>query len=250
MLPMERVEVMSKALPDDTQAIEDSAHRELVEKIRAVVLETPGHAEYFANRIREARKKVDEASPEDQGQFWHPLNNEQMYGFQTLGQLPSPETIRVLGEFLYDERGLFPKYNPALQDRARNRGENANSDRALMTLARMPLIFKPVQPRIRNHVIYDEDINAWRLWYEQIKAGTRTFRFEGDPQEYSLAGPVSEARVPQGDGASRKAPRSPAEASASPLDEKKSLPVWSLVGASLLLATALWLATRRNSHAD
>lgn len=33
------------------------------------------------------------------------LSNEVTYGFNTLAQLPSCETVRVLGEFLYDERG-------------------------------------------------------------------------------------------------------------------------------------------------
>ena len=33
----------------------------------------------------------------------------------------------------------------------------------------------------------DYQLETWRLWYERVKAGTRTLQFEGDPREYRLA---------------------------------------------------------------
>lgn len=47
--------------------------------------------------------------------------------------------------------------------------------------------------RMTAEEFYNANIEPWRLWYAQVKAGTRTFRFKDDPQEYNLDGPVGRA---------------------------------------------------------
>src|SRR5690606_26228155 len=62
-----------------------------------------------------------------------------------------------------------------------------------MTLQRLPLTFKPVKRA--GYTFPYEYVYAWQNWYEQIKAGSRTFRFEGDPTEYDLNGPVPKEKL-------------------------------------------------------
>ncbi len=108
-----------------------------------------------------------------------------------MGRIPHPGVVRVLGEYLYDwdederEKGLAMEF--------RIPGTPSNGLHAMNALG--DLIEKPpVQKRGESY--NKNDANVWQLWYEQVKAGTRTFRFKGDPQEYSLAGPVDRAKEP------------------------------------------------------
>jgi hypothetical protein len=54
-------------------------------------------------------------------------------------------------------------------------------------LSRVQIYLSPVD---------EHQLGTWRLWYEQVKAGTRAFRFEGDPREYRLADPPSARQRP------------------------------------------------------
>ncbi len=99
-----------------------------------------------------------------------------------------------------------------------------------------------------NRTVYDEDIELWRIWYEQVKAGNRTFQFEGDPKHYNLEGPVAKAIEP----ASLARPRKdgPAEDS-SPVaaEEPSRFPVGVLAAAVALLGVAVWFAMTRGRDA-
>jgi hypothetical protein len=212
------------------------------------LLAIPGHAEFYAKKLEEARRKVDEAEGLKKGMERSNLLAEQMYSFDKLGLMPSPETVRVLGEYLFDERGRDPNAKPGGDYGLEKIGESPNSTLALRAIAQLPLVSRPVQtPWDRTH--YWNDLEPWKLWYQQVKAGTRTFRFEGDPREYNLAGPVSEAREPKGGeraADSKEVPVAPAEA------EKKAvgLAVWPLTIAGMLLAAAVWPVMRRKSVAS
>src|SRR5690606_36659162 len=67
------------------------------------------------------------------------LLEEQMYGFETLSQMTSPETVRVLGEFLLDPWGLRPDAKPGEDPNRSKFGESTHASRALKALARLPL---------------------------------------------------------------------------------------------------------------
>ena len=74
----------------------------------------------------------------------------------------------------------------------------------------------------------------------KVKAGTRTFRFEGDPQEYNLDGPVHAAM--DGPTATRPSKRG-GEAGGQANEEKKDSTTGRVVLttlAALLCAGALW----------
>ncbi len=90
---------------------------------------------------------------------------------------------------------------------------------------------------------FESDVHPWQLWYEQVKAGTRTFRFKGDPQEYSLAGPVDQAREP---ATTRPAkPPVPAETGIAAEEPAGSGFSWPILLAALAVCGAgVWLVLR------
>jgi hypothetical protein len=196
-----------------------AAHKELQEAIVAI----PGHAKYIATRIKESyaydywRLKYpnnNDTKPETTIADLQSPARECKYGFETLAQLPTPETVKVLGEFLDDELGMkellaaeaIREESKKLSElHAGNRAEWSKVDgiiddsiihpavavEAASTLGRLPLKSKP---KIKVRTV--EDLQVWKNWYQQIKEGRRTFSFEGDPREYDLTGPVREARNP------------------------------------------------------
>ena len=208
----------------------------------------PGHAEFYEKRIKEAQKKVESLEGWAQGKAKSELMEEQMYGFEKLSLMPSPETVRVLGDFLSDPWGLLPNAKSGGDYSNDAKGFAPHASQALVAIAKLPLEVRPSQTP-PDQTRYWEDIDAWKLWYEQVKAGTRTFRFKGDPQEYSLAGPVIETREPKdprpaADTEINSAP--PAEAVATTV----GVPIWALGLAGGLLAVALWFAMRRRPAAS
>jgi hypothetical protein len=210
---------------------------EVYRRLQKILIETPGHAEYYQKRINDARERLDAAHASDPvmvGPAQHALANERMYGFQTLEQLPSVETVRVLGEFLYDDRGR-PLNEEMLGKIMSSDGillENPNSDKAAVTLGKL-IATPPYPPR---GYVNPGDLEVWKLWYEQVKAGNRTFRFEGDPQEYNLQGPVrvSTTAAPVG-----RPPRNQPPAPAAVEPPATRTPAFAAVVTALAAALAL-----------
>lgn len=232
------------------QSIFQSDDRWVVyEEAQRAVISIPGHAEHFQKRIKDAQRAFEQVkgNPDSMafGDLQQDLLNEQMYGFAKLGAMPSPETVRVLGEFLFDPWGLNPNAKPG-EDYSVSDGETAHAGRALKALASLPLENRAnATPADRTQ--YWRDIDAWKLWYEQVKAGSRTFRFVGDPQNYSLAGPVAEAREPQ-----RREAKAPAVAAGKENADgakPKGFPTAALVLALAALAAAIGIAFRRKAAA-
>jgi hypothetical protein len=227
----------------------DVAQLEVFQRAQSLILQTPGHAEHFQKRIKDAQRAFEKVKGNTDsmafGDLQQDLLNEQMYGFEKLGAMPSPETVRVLGEFLFDPWGLNPNATPG-EDYSVSDGETAHAGRALKALASLPLETRAnATPADRTQ--YWRDIDAWKLWYEQVKAGSRTFRFVGDPQNYSLAGPVAEAKEPQRREA--KAPAVDAGKEAADESKPKGIPTTALILALAALAAALGLAFRRKAAA-
>jgi hypothetical protein len=196
------------------------------------LLSIPGHAEFFANKIR-----ADDILRET-GRG-HEVKGGVLWDFETLGQLPSPETVKVLGSFLDDERHRV-EVDPN-SDVAPIAANNLLAARALHSL-------KIASPPLHKRPGSYDDIQPWRLWFAQVEAGKRTFRFEGDPQHYSLAGPVAEPRLPRDRPAAGPESQDPPS---QQVDRKgRAIPVMPLIAAGLLLFSAAWLATRKKAPAE
>ncbi len=209
-------------------------------QLRDVMISIPGHADYFASRLEEARNGEDvDAHGEPLGTY----QRERAYTFQTLAELPSPETVRVLGEFLYDDRDWreMPE-NPSLDDVVM---AQPNFSRAIEALH--ALLENPPMPLSREDMFY-KDVETWRLWYEQVKAGNRTFRFKGDPQEYTLEGPAP-VRLEPSVGRTTDRPKAAAAGGQVSAEETPVVPGVALIVTSILLVGALgyYIRSRRRS---
>jgi hypothetical protein len=205
---------------------------DIIRMVRSSIISIPGHAEFFATKIRadDILRETGRGQEVQGGVLWD---------FETLGQLPSPETVKVLGSFLDDERHRV-EFDPN-SDVAPIAANSLLAARALHSLK----IASP--PLYKRPGTYD-DIQPWRLWFAQVKAGKRTFRFEGDPQHYSLAGPVAEAREPQ-----RREAKAPAVAAGKENADgakPKGYPTAALVLTLAALAAAIGIAFRRKAAAE
>lgn len=172
----------------------ETGGRSVFHAAQAALLAIPGHAEYYRDQINGARERMEAAlnpgNDADYATARHALSDEVMYGFRTLEQLPSVETVRVLGECLSDERGYVKVTldNPNEKQRYQSVKHSPVYRKAALALAALPIVGKPGTPRMEFGG--PEDTAAWKQWYEEIKDGKRTFRFEGDPVEYDLNGPA------------------------------------------------------------
>jgi hypothetical protein len=221
----------------------EKGDRPVFHAAQKALLSIPGYAEHYRNRILRAKAAREAADGKTEyGARAGDFRTEMHDGFQTLTQLPSPETVRVMGDFLFDD-----SVNPhVVQDNMR---EEPLSHTAVRYIARLP--FASATPSNKGNTDAERDLPAWRQWYEQIKSGKRTFRFEGDPTEYDLNGPAPRQKLEhiardrkrnaeRATGAKRLG--SPAAAEASPELGKTPKPalVAALVASSLLLAGAVW----------
>ena len=70
----------------------------IYQSLQKELLSTPGHAEYYRDKVNEARRKMEDARG-DIGNFASYRGDLQgvfLYDFPVLENLPSPETVRVL----------------------------------------------------------------------------------------------------------------------------------------------------------
>jgi hypothetical protein len=58
----------------------------------------------------------------------------------------------------------------------------------------LPIVAKPMKAPPQGYDSPEETL-PWRQWYQEIKDGRRTFRFEGDPTEYDLNGPAPKEKL-------------------------------------------------------
>lgn len=166
----------------------DPAVAQIYEDIQNNILAISGHAEYFATQIKIEREKWtienDRRAKSGDKPYWGPYDDFKYSAIQTLGHLPSPETVRVLGELLQDREDTSNP--PYTFGSGTNAGFAADALKALV--AEPPVLHDGKYNRIG-------DIEIWQTWYEQIKSGNRTFRFEGDPVEYDLTGPAPKDKL-------------------------------------------------------
>ncbi len=215
---------------------------EIYNQMQSAALATSGYAEYYRDRIIEARKKLDAANGiTERAEAQTALRSIQSEGFGTLRYLPSVETVRVLGDFLSDDRGPpEPTHGSSPDERELAKLEWPNSLSAAMALQGLPLTFKPVK-QVSPYPFPIENVHQWQLWYAQVKAGTRTFRFEGDPHEYNLQGPVDPAKT----AITNRPVKHGGSSNVSAEAEKPGWFPWAgLLAACVFVAAAVWYFPR------
>lgn len=144
-------------------------------KAKDAALAFPNHSQHFRQRIEAMFDPTTGKFNQDMG-----LERRTLIA-QTLGHVPSPEIVQLLGELLADERGKQPF--------SVSKGTaSSNAEYACGSLNLLKLRHPPVVRDEREFAwnISHEHIDTWKLWWEQVKAGNRTFSFEGQDVEYRL----------------------------------------------------------------
>ncbi len=187
----------------------DSEQTAVFSKAQAALLSIPGHARYYEEQIEKKRAEVLANSKKD----WRELNAIQDAGgtyeteasyinysetaFRTLGHLPSAETVAVLGRYLNDPEGRDGKTllgSPTIYDDCE---VTPNAAQAAAAIRKLGIEHPPFRDEktLESYGAATEEIDAWRDWWNEVKAGKRSYRFAGDPTEYGPEGPVSAAKL-------------------------------------------------------
>ena len=229
----ERIAALGEFMSIASHGEMDDQQKTIFNQAQAALLATPGHAEYYQDRILEAQEHLK--SPGG-GTTWADYHKEVRNGFQILPHLHSPEGLRVLGEMLTNDWVL-----PGNETKAPSEQVPILSESATVALAVFPLKDKPFNDRvIRKN--YENAHAAWQLWYEQIKSGKRTFRFEGDPTEYDLHGPASGQKLTNISRNQKKDDQRKA-------DNKPTI-IGAILASFTLLAAIVWFFLKRQTISD
>ena len=209
--------------------------QQLFRDIQDEMINTQGHAQYFADEIERIRKS-EESLPSGQRVDYHRWRK--WYLHETLKNLPSPETVDVLGRYLDDERDTPPRTNFPLE----------NAYYASLSLGEIGLRDKPELP-IPSLGTWRKTRDVWKAWYESVKAGERSFSFVGQNKQYRFQADGSVITSPY-DG-----PPDPPKALKTPIgavspSSSRTLPanrwVWIGGGAGVIvLLLAGWFYKRR-----
>jgi hypothetical protein len=183
----ERVELLAEVLcgagdPRDYKTAKEDASA-LLESTRSKLLAIPKYASYLQTILEELRKQG-----EADGVIMIRYNlRRSKYLTNVLPQLPSPESVAVLGHYLYDDRDATP-------DSADSQPQDqvpvpANSWLALAGLSRTNLRDATTGPL--NFVDFGKNdpelmdfLKSWRAWFDEVKIGKRPFAFAGQNVEY------------------------------------------------------------------
>jgi len=212
------------------------------DRAKEVLLRIPGHAQYYEERIREAYEPLKGPNP---NLGINRAGTEMMYGFQTLEHIPSPETLKVLGEMLFEMWELPPtgEYTPP-----------ALAERAVITLGALKIRETPWRP-VTTTGDLSGAIPAWQVWWEEVMSGQRAFSFEGQSVEYRfktdgsveatsiLNPPDDRPKSPKAESIDRKRP----VGSPNAKDNSTQSDPWPWVvgGTIVLLLIVLWLWVKR-----
>ncbi len=180
----------------------------------------PNFDELLLEAIRQKRKQWKD------GGYAGDYDRFRVGVIQGLEKIVDPRAIRVLGELLGDMENTMPNDFPNTPPSGYFAGE---------VLYRM-LESPPVKS---EHPDLDTDMPTWQLWYEQVKAGNRSFRFKGDPREYNLKEPVSQSAA-----APRTMPAAPGKTPEEAAQNVGSLHRWPLVLACGALGAGLVVVFR------
>ena len=218
----------------------EEGDRPVYEAARTALMSLQGHDAYFAGALGRAIEAEFAAVRDATTAIQVRPNRDEL--FQTLGELPTPKVIKLLGQLLEDDRDPW-KGQPASDYNL----PHPNSYLAAKTLNRIGIEGVPVVEPIRDDRDFEAARDQWRLWFAQVKAGNRTFRFKGDPREYNLDGPV--ASVPVVNVETRGGQEAgPSHAAAATAGGRK--PVWLPLALAILVlgvAFACWARGRRTA---
>ena len=224
-------------IPDHSAAID-----QIFGEIQRNLLATPGHAQHFADLIereRAALKPGEYGGSYDNHRFW--------YLRETLSHLPSPETVKVLGHYLDDDRDT-----PARSEAASDGGApSANSIIAMDALLLLELRDAPYPPGRYYAYWHTAELEVVRKWFAPIKSGEKSFSFRGQAVEHRfnpdgtwVSTPIANPPIDPPYPAKPKltpAPPAPAKIPAAPTAPVGQPVRWFWLGGALLIGLGILL---------
>jgi hypothetical protein len=193
----------------------DEEQRTLFDKAQSSLLAIPGHAKYYQEKIEEKRafakyyhglsdeeqRKIEDEFREKQQNITEALdyNGMRQDAFDIFALLPSPETVAVLGYYLEDPEGRDGKNllgHPIVVPGSDVAPGTPNCGKAFMALGKLGIEHPPAPlTPLENSLQYHERVDVWKQWWNEIKAGKRTYRFKGSPIEYGPDGPATPEQI-------------------------------------------------------
>jgi hypothetical protein len=215
---------------------------EVFDLARDKLLSLPGHAEYFAEQVEKEREELQPG--EYRGSY-----DRRRYWFlcETMRHLPSPETVRVLGRYLADDRDTYPPPPPGSDSGV----DPPSSIIAMESLMLLGIRDAPYPPGRWYWYLSTKELEVVRQWFAPIKSGEKPFSFKGQSVEYRfnldgtwtttpIANPPDDAPKP----VPPTKPPPPAQPSPPPLATPPPPPAqpsglpWPWIGAGALLFIA------------
>lgn len=138
------------------------------------LISIPGHSKCYVDLLESERSRVKDRAGEnsyDRNRSWY---------LSTVSQLPSPETVKVLGEYLPDERDYEEMVAPP-GTACPTRGRESNAGMAASAFTGLGLRNPPVE-RFDFQNYANKDL--WRQWYAKVSAGEIAFSFLGKKEEH------------------------------------------------------------------
>jgi len=150
------------------------------------IISIPGHARYFTDQLEDMRADKETIYEYYQARGW--------YFHNTFPHIPSPEMIQVLGHYLDDFRDSNSPNLPLEKRTVMNDASNSNERNrktpnawyASYVLSNIGLRNFPADTEMASP-LSKGSLENWknaRAWYQEVKAGQRTFSFKGKSVEY------------------------------------------------------------------
>ncbi|WP_184017236.1 hypothetical protein [Haloferula luteola] len=155
----------------------DDRRLEVNFKLREAILKIPDFEKRLMKQLEEKRAAWEKSKNYDQG-----YDSERIRIIQTFQVLPDPRSVEALGTLLFDDSGVpFP-----IESNPDSSSPPENPIFAMIALATM-LEDPPFQVNETTPVeVLRAQKEVWRLWFEEVESGKRSFRFKGDPRSYHL----------------------------------------------------------------
>ncbi len=261
----ERRYVLGRALLafGSDQIPRDPAKQENLQMAQSLLLAIPGHAKYYQDKLESmraealanARKPVAEVERlRDAGTLvdFGAYDDFRQTVFPILGLLPSSESVAVLGHFLNDPESRDGRYlTGELIPRSDFLVFPPNCAAAYIAIANLGIEHPPGGPK-PDRRLYDynlDQVDAWKDWWNEVKAGKRTYRFIGSPIEYGPNGPASKEVIERAErnheregGHKKTSSGSESGSSISPVSQP--LFIAGILAGCALLAAAVWYYLR------
>ena len=227
-------------------------------KLRVTMLAIPGHAKYYQDKIDAMRAEVlaNVKKSNDEIERMRADHTIVEYGdyedfrgqaFPVLGMLPSSETVAVLGHFLNDPEGLD---GTSFLGRARGSSDflpfPANAEAAAISIRRLGIEKPPFRTAGERDYfdVRNGEIDAWKDWWNEVKDGTRTYRFIGSSIDYGPDGPAfKDEHQPI-----RQSLKSGRENDAGQIISPRFMTIPVILAAFALCAAAVWAYLRSKSN--